>query len=423
MAHLVTLALILLQAGDSTARAASSPPAVPPPPPPTAVTPGTQLAPVDRAAIHGLAAGGYTGISIVIGRRDTTLLARGYGRRDWTSYSARVDPARTLYDLASLTKVVATTTAAMVLYDRGQLDLDAHVSRYLPGWGGGGRSAVTVRDLLTHRSGLPAGRDLWRVAHTPAAARRAVLATPLETRPGSRFVYSDLGADVLGFVVEAIAHEPLNVFLAQNVYGPLGMHYTAFRPPPTLLSQVARTEAPGGVVLDRNAKALGGVAGHAGLFASAQDLAIFARMMLGGGTYHGVRIVHEGTVARFVQRTVGTRALGWDTCAGGASCGQYMGPQAYGHTGYTGTSIWIDPDHDLFVIVLANWASGTPTHPTGPSAIIEDVRADVADLAEAVVSGPPQTGGEPHVPPPELVALRSDGARGWSRGPDDRSGW
>jgi CubicO group peptidase (beta-lactamase class C family) len=233
-------------------------------------------------------------------------------------------------------------------------------------------------------------------------------------------VYSDLGADVLGFVVEAIAHEPLDVFLARNVYRPLGMSRTEFRPPPTVVSEVARTEAPGGRVLDRNAAVLGGVAGHAGLFATAADLSVFSRMMLGGGSYHGVRIVRASTVALFTRRTEGTRALGWDTCGGGASCGQYMGPQAFGHTGYTGTSIWIDPEHDLFVIVLANWASGTPTHPAGPSAILADVRADVADLAEAAV-GPLESA--ERVPPPARVALRSDGARGWFRGADDRSGW
>jgi CubicO group peptidase (beta-lactamase class C family) len=403
---LLCLALVaaVTQAADSVT--------LPAPPP---------LAPVERAALHGLAAGGYPGVVIVIGRRDTTLLESGYGHRDWSPASGAVDPQHTLYDLASLTKVVATTTAAMVLYDRGQLDLDARVSRYLPGWkGANGRSNVTVRDLLTHRSGLPAGRELWRVARTPAAARRAVLATPLEFRPGSRFVYSDLGADVLGFVVEAIAHQPLDVFLARNVYRPLGMRHTEFRPPPTMVSEVARTEAPGGRVLDRNAAVLGGVAGHAGLFATAADLSVFSRMMLGGGSYRGVRIARASTVALFTQRAEGTRALGWDTCGGGASCGQYMDPQAFGHTGYTGTSIWIDPEHDLFVIVLANWASGTPTHPTGPSAILADVRADVADLAEAAVG--PLDSAE-HVPPPELVALRSDGARGWSRGSEGRSGW
>ena len=382
--------------------------------PPRAATRTTDSAPdpvsiVDRVVAHGLAAGGYPGIAVVIGRRDTTLLARGYGHVDWNPTSAVVDVSRTMYDLASLTKVVATTTAIMILYDHHRLDLDAPASRYLPRWRVGAQSGVTIRDLLTHRSGLPAGRELWRLARTPAAARRAVLATPLESRPGERYAYSDLGADILGFVVEAITRQPLDQYLARHLYDRLGMRNTRFRPTRADDRRIAPTEAPLGRVHDRNAATLGGVAGHAGLFSSAGDLAILSRMMLQGGVYHGVRIVTDSAVERFTSRARGTRALGWDTCAGGASCGQYMDTAAYGHTGYTGTSMWIDPDHDLFVIVLANWASGTSGHPAGPGAILADVRADIADLAEATIA-------ESHadtVARRAMLTLRSDGARGW----------
>ncbi len=367
---------------------------------------------IDRVVQRGVTAGGYPGAAVIVGRRDTILLAHGYGRLGWVEDAGRVDPATTMYDLASLTKPLATTVAAMVLYDHGRLDLDAPVSRYLPQWRGGGREHVTVRDLLTHRSGLPAGRDLWEAARSPSAARRAVLETPLELPPDHRFIYSDLGADVLGFVIEAIAHEPLDVFLARGVYKPLGLRHTRFRPGSGDLTHVAWTDAPHGVVNDRNAAALGGVAGHAGLFASAGDVAVLAQMMLNGGTYHGVRVVSDTTVARFTTRTIGTRALGWDTCAGGASCGQFMGVRGYGHTGYTGTSVWIDPEHDVFIIVLANWAAGNHMHPAGPIAILDDVRADVADLAEAAVA----SGAAGHVPAPARVALRSDGERGWASG-------
>jgi CubicO group peptidase (beta-lactamase class C family) len=367
------------------------------------------LGTIDRVVARGVAAGGFPGAAVIVGRHDTALLIRGYGRLRWGAHAPAVDPGTTMYDLASLTKALATGLAAMVLYDRGRLDLDAPVYRYLPRWRGGGRDQVTVRDLLTHRSGLPAGRELWRVAHSPAAARHAVLATPLELSPGTHFLYSDLGADVLGFVVEAIARQPLDEYLARHVYGPLGLRRTRFRPRGGDLAHVASTDAPPGRVNDRNAAVLGGVAGHAGLFASATDVAALAQMMLQGGVYHGVRLVSDTTVARFTMRTAGTRALGWDTCAGGASCGQYMGPRAFGHTGYTGTSLWVDPEHDLFVVVLANWAAGTYAHPSGPSAILADVRADVADLAEAVVASGPSGS----IPPPALVALRSDGARGW----------
>jgi CubicO group peptidase (beta-lactamase class C family) len=367
---------------------------------------------IDRVVERGVTAGGYPGAVVIVGRQDTILVARGYGRLGWVDGAGRVDPQTTMYDLASLTKPLATSVAAMVLYDRGRLDLDAPVSRYLPQWRAGGRDRVTVRDLLTHRSGLPAGRDLWEGSHSPSAARRAVLDTPLELPPDRRFIYSDLGADVLGFVVEAVAHQPLDAFLARKVYGPLGLRHTRFRPTNADLPHVAWTDAPHGVVNDRNAAALGGVAGHAGLFASGSDVAVLAQMLLRGGTYHGVRVVSDTTVARFTTRTVGTRALGWDTCAGGASCGQFMGTRGFGHTGYTGTSVWIDPEHDLFVIMLTNWAAGTRAHPAGPIAILDDVRADVADLAEAAVASSPRG----PVPIPARVALRSDGERGWGNG-------
>ncbi len=374
---------------------------------PTPAT-GDWAATIDRVVQRGVTAGGYPGAAVIVGRQDTILLDRGYGRLGWVEGAARVDPATTMYDLASLTKPLATTVAAMVLHDRGRLDLDAPVARYLPHWRVGARERVTVRDLLTHRSGLPPGRDLWEVAGSPSAARRAVLETPLALPPDRRFIYSDLGADILGFVVEAIAHEPLDVFLAREVYRPLGLHHTRFRPRGGDLIHVAWTDGPHGVVNDRNAAALGGVAGHAGLFASAADIAVLAQMMLHGGTYHGVRVVSDTAIARFTTRTVGTRALGWDTCAGGASCGQFMGTRGYGHTGYTGTSVWIDPEHDVFIIVLANWAAGSRAHPAGPIAILDDVRADIADLAEAAVA----SGGP--VPPPARIALRSDGERGWT---------
>jgi CubicO group peptidase (beta-lactamase class C family) len=313
-----------------------------------------------------------------------------------------------------LTKVVATTTAIMILYDQGKIKLDAPAARYLPQWKVGAHAGVTVRDLLTHRSGLPPGRDLWVIAHSPAAARRAVLRTPLESAPGERYVYSDLGADILGFIVEQVSGERLDEFTRSHIFQRLGMNSTRFRPPPSWASRLAHTEAPLGRVHDRNAATLGGVAGHAGLFSTAADLSIFAEMLLNGGTYHGKRIVRDSTVALFTRRAaVGHRALGWDTC-GGASCGQRMGETGFGHTGFTGTSLWIDPVRDVYVIVLANWACGDAVHPVPPNAALADVRADVADLAE--LSAMPDTGAH------DTLTLRSDGARGWLRGAD-RSGW
>ena len=164
-----------------------------------------RLAAIDRVVTRGLSAGGYPGAAVVIGRRGAAVYQKGFGRLDWLTASPRVRPDRTIYDLASLTKVVGTTMAAMILFDEGRLDLDAPVNRYLPEFGGGRKDLVTVRMLLTHQSGLPAGRDLWRLAKDARHARAIVLTTPLAYEPGTKVLYSDLGADVLGWVVEAIA--------------------------------------------------------------------------------------------------------------------------------------------------------------------------------------------------------------------------
>lgn len=346
-----------------------------------------RLEAVDRVVERGVAAAGFPGAAVIIGRRGATVLSRGYGTLDYSPASTAVSPERTLYDLASLTKVVATTTAVMVLFDEHRLSLDAPVARYLPAFSRGAKSRVTIRELLEHRSGLPAGRNLSHFTHSPARARALVLATTLENAPGTVQQYSDVGMDVLGFVVEAVARESLDRFVHRRIFAPLAMTSTMYRPGVALRARTAPTEihnARGplkGTVHDGDAYALGGVAGHAGLFSTASDLARFAQMLLDGGTLDGRRIVADSTVALFTHRSAGWRALGWDTCAGGASCGQHMSERAYGHTGFTGTSLWIDPDRGLYVIVLANWLHERPDGLTPPIAILADVRADVADIA------------------------------------------
>ncbi|HEU4631492.1 MAG TPA: serine hydrolase [Gemmatimonadaceae bacterium] len=372
-----------------------------------------RLEAIDRVVQRGVSEGGYPGAAVVVGRKGSAVLQKGYGTLGWTRGSARVSAANTIYDLASLTKVVGTTTAVMILYDEGKIDLDAPVKTYLPAFSGGNKNLVTVRHLLLHRSGLPAGRDLWRIAHTPAEARRAVIATSLTARPGARYEYSDLGADLLGFVVEAVAGEPLDRFLERRVFEPLGMRDTGFRPADSLRYRVAPTEvAPPrgyplrGEVHDENAYALGGVAGHAGLFSTAADLSVFAQMMLNGGVYDGVRIVREETVRLFTRREKGSRALGWDTAEGGVGAGRYLTDRAYGHTGYTGTSIWIDPEREMFVILLTNRVHAAKAR--RPARVISDVRADLADAAAfAVVDMPSYYMTKP-------VSYRADRAAGWN---------
>jgi CubicO group peptidase (beta-lactamase class C family) len=373
-----------------------------------------RLASIDRVVMRGINAGGYPGASVVIGRNGYAVYQKGFGKLGWTTNSPRVTADRSIYDLASLTKVVGTTTAAMVLFDEGRLDLEAPVSTYLPAFSGGWKDSVTVRHLLTHRSGLPAGRDLWRVARTPDEARAAVLSTNLECKPGQCYIYSDLGADVLGFVIEAVAGESLDVFLHDKVFEPLGMNDTFFRPADSLTYRIAPTEiAPPrgyplqGQVHDENAYALGGVAGHAGLFSTAADLSIFAQMMLNGGVYNGVRVLSDTTVALFTRRAAGTRALGWDTADGDGGSGKFLDSRAYGHTGYTGTSIWIDPERQMFVLLLTNRVHAARAR--RPAKVISDVRADLADAAVAsVVDNRENVVSMP-------VAFRADRAVGWNR--------
>ena len=373
-----------------------------------------RLAVVDRVVTRGITAGGYPGAAVVVGRRGGIVLQRGFGHMDWgASAGGDVSVSNTLYDLASLTKVIGTTAAIMALHDDGKLQLSDQVSRYLPEFGGGLNDEITVEHLLTHRAGLPAGRDIWRIASSAPEARWAILATRAHTTPGSSFVYSDLGADVLGYLVEAVAHQPLDVYLHNRVFGPLRMHNTFFRPADSLRHRIAPTaEASSrgsplrGLVHDINAHVQGGVSGHAGLFSTASDIAIFAQTMLNGGEYNGVRVFRDSTVSRFTRRTAGRRALGWDTAEGELGAGRYLTSRAYGHTGYTGTSIWIDPDRDMFMILLTNRVHGPRVR--YPMRVISDVRADVSDAAVLAVADSP--GGLREMP----RAFRADQARGWN---------
>jgi CubicO group peptidase (beta-lactamase class C family) len=346
---------------------------------------------IDRVIREGIRAGGFPGAAVVIGRQGAAVWRKGFGTLGWGDASPAVSTDRTIYDLASLTKVVATTTAAMILYDEGRLPLDAKVQQFIPGFAGKWKDQVTIRHLLTHRSGLPAGRDLWRIANVPEEARQAVIATPLAFRPGRYFEYSDLGADMLGMVVEVVAGMPLDVFVRQRVFEPLGMHDTFFQPPDSVHDRVAPTEVSPprgyplqGQVHDENAYALGGVAGHAGLFGTADDLAVFAQMMLNGGVYEGTRIISDSTVRLFTHRAAGSRALGWEMAEGRHGAGEYLSPSAYGHVGFTGTSLWIDPQRNMFVILLTNRVHAARAR--RPATVIADVRADLADAAALAVT-------------------------------------
>lgn len=332
---------------------------------------------------RGVADSAFPGAIAIVGTHDGILVERAAGRLDWAPSPA--PNAETLWDLASLTKVVALTTSIMILVEEGRLDLDAPVQRYLPEFRGEHKDRVTVRHLLTHSSGLPAWRPLYKEATSRDDAMAIVLATPLDTTPGARMVYSDLGAILLGEIVARVTGESLDRFAARRIFEPLGMRDTQFRPPATLRRRVAPTEIDPwrqrhlrGEVHDENAYALGGVSGHAGLFSTARDLARFAQALLSGGSLDGVRLVSDTMLARFTTRqdsALSHRALGWETATGSNSGGHFASSRAFGHTGFTGTSLWIDPERDRFVILLTN-----RVNPTRERFGISGVRVRVADV-------------------------------------------
>ncbi|MGI8547507.1 MAG: serine hydrolase domain-containing protein [Gemmatimonadaceae bacterium] len=368
---------------------------------------------INRIVERGITAGGYPGAAVVVGRKGMSVLQKGYGRLSWSADSPNVDPTNSIYDIASLSKVVGTTTAIMLLYDQGRISLDAPVSRYLPDFSGGEKDLVTIRLLLTHRSGLPPGRDIWRLTHDPIEAKRIILSTPLAFHPGQYYEYSDLGADVLGMIVESVSAQPLDEFLADYVFHPLGMYDTFYNPADSVKHRIAPTEiAPPrgypiqGEVHDENAFAMGGVAGHAGIFSSASDLSVFAQMMLNGGEYNGVRILAESTVMMFTTRAAGHRALGWDTPTGSYGSGYYLSGDAFGHTGFTGTSMWIDPDRGMFIILLTNRVHAARA--LHPLQVIADVRSDLSDAATLAITDMPM--GEMAMP----ASFRADREVGWN---------
>ena len=293
----------------------------------------------------------------------------------------------TLFDLASLTKAVATTTIAMLLYERGLLDLEAPVSAIVPEFTTDAardprRQEVTLRMLLAHSSGLPAHEKFFLKARTRAELLEAAFTTPLAVDPATRTEYSDIGFIILGTALERLADESLDRFSQREIFAPLAMTHTTFNPPleirakipPTADDQTFRRRIIQGEVEDENASVLGGVAPHAGLFSTAEDLAKFAQAMLN----HGSPILRPETVALFTRREStppGTsRALGWDTPSAPSQSGKYFSPQSFGHLGYTGTSLWIDPARQLSITLLTN-----RTWPDSSNQAIKQIRPKFHD--------------------------------------------
>jgi CubicO group peptidase (beta-lactamase class C family) len=361
-----------------------------------APAPRVDAARFDAIVEDGIRRGAYPGAVLVIGRRDAVVFAKGYGHFTWRAGGRRPDPDSTVWDIASLTKVVATTTALMHLVERGRVALDSPVVRYLPAWRAPRADRVTVRQLLSHTSGLPAYLPLHRMAPDRDSALRIVYATG--PRAGTAgVVYSDLNAILLGELVGTVTGVPLDEYWRRETGAPLGLGRSTFRPPRawrrwTVPTGVWRGTPVAGVVNDPNAHILGGVAGHAGLFASAHDLARFAQLMLAEGVLpDGRRLLRRETIQAFTRMAVparggaSARALGWQalpTDEAVSSAGTRLGPRTYGHTGWTGTSLWIDPDRDLFVLLLTNRAYAPRS--SRSFTVLKEVRGRVADAAAEV---------------------------------------
>lgn len=384
--------LLLVLAGC----ALPSPPSVRPSPCPDSDCRWTNLATVvDSGITAGAAPGAVVGVS-------THGIRYVHGTGRLGDSLPTMPGAATLYDLASVTKVVGLTTAAMFAVDDGVIRLDDRVVAHLPAFTGGGRDEVTIRHLLTHSSGLPAHRRLWDVAPDRRAAMDAAVATALDTLPGTRSVYSDLGAIVLTRLLEARYGMRLDSLLEQRLFQPLGMDHTRFRPAADWRPDIAPTEQDPwrgrmihGEVHDENAAWLGGVSGHAGLFAPAADLLRFGEWLLDqlngrrtAGCDANCPSLRPGTVREFFRRQElvpgATRALGWDTPSPtGSSAGERLASVSVGHTGFTGTSIWLDPSRELVVVLLAN-----RVHPTRDNPRFGPLRGVTANRAIEVLEGP-----------------------------------
>jgi CubicO group peptidase (beta-lactamase class C family) len=312
---------------------------------------------------RAISARAFPACSVAVTFRGELVAHKALGRLTYDSSSSEVTTS-SIFDLASLTKVVSTTTMAMILYERGILDLEAPVTAIVPefGFGDARRAQATVRMLLAHSSGLPAYEKLFLRTKTRDDLLRAAFVTELTAAPGTRAEYSDIGFIILGIALERLADEPLDVFCQREVFGPLAMSHTAFNPakalresiPPTADDRSFRHRVIQGDVQDENASVFGDVAGHAGVFSTAGDLALFAHAMLNGG----YPILRPETVQLFTRRepapTGTSRALGWDTPSAPSQSGKCFGARSFGHLGYTGTSLWIDPDRELSITLLTN---------------------------------------------------------------------
>ncbi|MDX2034819.1 MAG: DUF1343 domain-containing protein [Blastocatellia bacterium] len=373
------------------------------------------LTQIDQIVEAEIARKQLPGAVVLVGRQGKIVWRRAYGNR---ALEPEPEPMTTdtIFDLASLTKVVATTTSVMVLVERGLIRLGDPVWRYLPEFGENGKRPITVEQLLIHRSGLIADNEIRDYEQGPEKAMENIWRLAPLAEAGARFIYSDVNFIVLAELVRRVGGKPVDEFAAENVFGPLGMGDTGYRPAANLKSRIAPTEKRGGgatiastgekgrgeerwmrgEVHDPRAHLLGGVAGHAGLFSTADDLSIFCQMLLNGGEYQGRRILSPLTVARMIEGRLSggnggdglVRGLGWDLFTGFSSNrGDLFPVGSFGHTGFTGTGLWLDPASETFVVFLSNRVH--PRLDPKQPADVGSLRGRVASVVAASILAPP----------------------------------
>ena len=347
---------------------------------------GSPAGPAREVLQRALAAHAFPAAVAEVGTSTQPLWREAFGRLTFSGDSPAAT-VETIFDLASLTKVLSTAALVMRHVERGSIALDDALTRYLPAWKGGGRDVVTIRDLLSHSSGLPAHRPFYRELRGRAAVEAAIVETPLEYPPRSRSIYSDLGFMLLGFMLEEFAPLPVQFDALRQQMG--GIQDLQFHPPDIWKKRTAPTQDNAmrgrlliGEVDDDNTWALGGAAGQAGLFGTAGSVGEYARHLL-QVLDNRVGAFRRETLEEFIARRPdipgSSRALGWDTMLPTSSCGTLMSPRAFGHTGFTGTSLWIDPDRGIYAVLLTN-----RVHPTPANEAIKEVRRAFHD---AVIGG------------------------------------
>src|SRR5262245_39051552 len=389
MKHLVVAILVALTAGSFAAQSPS----------PSAPPQTERLQAIEPLVQQSISEKKLPGAVVVIARGDKILYEKAIGHR---ALQPAAEPMTldTIFDLASLTKVVATTTSVMILLEEGKIRLTDRVSTFIPGFERYGKQDITVRHLMTHVSGLRPDVDLGDMWSGSEKAIELAIEEVPTSAPGERFVYSDINYFLLGDIVRRVSGATLDKFAHDRIFAPLGMKDTMFLPPAALRGRIAPTESctplgwpcegPGmsmlrGVVHDPTARRMGGVAGHAGLFSTAADLTTFCRMLLNGGSYHGTRILSPLAVAKMTTaatdpRDRSVRGLGWDIdSAYSSNRGELLPVGSFGHTGFTGTSLWIDPTTGMFVVFLSN-----RVHPDGKGDVTP-LRARVATVAASVI--------------------------------------